>query len=73
MLTHIRRYIFTLEGKDTVVSASDPQPVRIPARARHTFKVDETHEGPCTIEISTDVSPVSSKDEPEANGASSKL
>ena len=68
-----RRYIFTLEGKDTIVSAADPQPVRIPARARHTFKVDDTHEGPCTIEISTDVSPASSADEPEANGASPKL
>jgi hypothetical protein len=68
-----RRYIFTLEGKDTVVSASDPQPVRIPARARHTFKVDDTHEGPCTIEISTDVSPRSAGLEADARGASSKL
>nr|OQO21473.1 hypothetical protein B0A51_08852 [Rachicladosporium sp. CCFEE 5018] len=48
------RYIFTLEGKDTTVSASDPQPVRIPATARHTFKVDDTHDGPCTVEISAD-------------------
>lgn len=55
------------------VSASDPQPVRVPARARHTFKVDDTHEGPCTIEISTSVSPKSGPSEPEANGASSKL
>jgi hypothetical protein len=69
-----RRYIFTLEGKDTVVSASDPQPVHIPARARHTFKADDTYEdGPCTIEISTDVSPMSPGADPEANGASSKL
>ena len=69
------RYIFTLEGIDTVVSASDPQPiVRIPARARHTFKVDDSYEGgPCTIEISTDVSPKAPGSEPEARGASSKL
>lgn len=69
----VRRYIFTLEGKDMAVSASDPQPVHIPARARHTFKVDDTHEGPCTVEITTDVSPTSSPDEPEANGPSEKL
>ncbi|KAF2152401.1 hypothetical protein K461DRAFT_146181 [Myriangium duriaei CBS 260.36] len=57
---HIRqgRYLFTLEGKTFPVSASDPQPVRIPATARHTFKVDPTHQGPCTIEISTDTSPL---------------
>lgn len=67
------RYIFTLEGKDIKVSAEDPQPVHIPARARHTFKVDQTHEGPCTIEISTRVSPRSSEAEPEAEGASEKL
>lgn len=55
------------------VSASDPQPVRIPARARHTFKVDDTHEGPCTIEISTYTSPKSPSNEPEAFGANSKF
>jgi hypothetical protein len=69
-----RRYIFTLEGVDTLISASDPQPIRIPARARHTFKVDDSYEeGPCTIEISTDVSPKSPGSDPEARGASSKL
>jgi hypothetical protein len=72
-----RRYIFTLEGVDTVVSASsDSQPiVRIPARARHTFRVDDTYEeGPCTIEISTDVSPMMSPGEDAGGrGASSKL
>jgi len=67
------RYIFTLEGKDTTISSSDRQPVRVPARARHTFKVDEDFEGPCTIEISTTVSPNSTSDDPEANGASSKF
>ena len=55
------------------VSASDPQPVHVPARARHTFKADDTHEGPCTVEISTSISPKSDPNEPEANGASSKL
>jgi hypothetical protein len=69
--------MFTLEGVDTVFSASpESQPiVRIPARARHTFKVDDTYEdGPCTIEISTDVSPMMSPgEEAEAHGASSKL
>jgi hypothetical protein len=55
------------------VSASDPQPVRIPPKARHTFKVDETHEGPCTVEVSTIASPKSSSNDPEANGASAKL
>jgi hypothetical protein len=73
-LTHMfSRYIFTLEGKDTLVSASDPQPVRIPARARHTFKVDDSHEGPCTVEISTDVSPMAPGSQPDAEGASAKL
>ena len=67
------RYIFTLEGKMTTVSATDPQPVRIPARSRHTFKVDDTHEGPCTIEISTRISPKSPASEPEAFGANEKF
>ncbi|KAK3705814.1 hypothetical protein LTR37_013121 [Vermiconidia calcicola] len=67
------RYIFTLEGKDMTVSASDPQPVRIPATARHTFKVDDTHEGPCTVEISTTVSPASTSDDPVANGPNAKF
>ena len=72
---HIKegRYIFTLEGKETTVSASDPQPVHIPARAAHTFKVDESHEGPCTIEISTLVSPKSNVNDPQAHGANSEL
>lgn len=56
-----------------IISASDPQPVRIPAQARHTFKVDDTHEGPCTVEISTGISPKSDPEEPEANGANEKL
>ena len=62
------RYIFTLEGVDRTLSASDPQPIKIPAGARHTFKVDDTHEGPCTIEISTPISPRG-----EAEGASEKF
>jgi hypothetical protein len=71
--TRESRYIFTLEGKDTTISASDPQPVHIPARARHTFKVDDTCDGPCTIEISTSTSPRSVSEDPEAEGATSKF
>ncbi|KAK3116772.1 hypothetical protein LTR53_002538 [Teratosphaeriaceae sp. CCFEE 6253] len=73
---HVRegRYIFTLEGKDMLVSASDPQPVRIPARARHTFKVDDTYDqGPCTVEISTGVSPRSPLEDPEAEGPNERF
>lgn len=55
------------------VSASDPQPVHVPAQARHTFKVDDSHEGPCTIEVSTRTSPQSPSDEPEAYGANAKF
>jgi hypothetical protein len=69
----LSRYIFTLEGKEMKVSASDPQPVHIPAKARHTFKVDDTHEGPCTVEISTKVSPNASPGHPEEAGASAQL
>ncbi len=68
-----RRYIFTLEGKEMKVSAFDPQPVQIPARARHTFRVDDTHEGPCTVEISTAVSPKSRPEDPESSGANAEL
>lgn len=67
-----RRYIFTLEGKDMTVSASDPQPVVIPPQARHTFRVDTTHEGPCVIEFTTAISPKSSADRPEEHGGSGK-
>lgn len=72
-LTLYSRYVFTLEGKEMRVSATDPQPVHIPATARHTFKVDDTHEGPCTVEISTKVSPYASPGSPEATGASAQL
>jgi hypothetical protein len=68
-----RRYIFVLEGKNTVVSAADPQPVRVPARTRHAFKVDDTHDGPCTVEISTDVLPRSAVLEPNLRGTGSEL
>ncbi|PSK59343.1 hypothetical protein B9Z65_3667 [Elsinoe australis] len=54
------RYLFTLEGVTTPVSASDPQPVIIPPTARHTFRVDPTCPTPCTIEISTLLSPLQS-------------
>jgi hypothetical protein len=55
------------------ISASDPQPVRIPAKARHTFKADDTHEGPCTVEISTQVSPKANPETTESTGASAQL
>lgn len=55
------------------VTASDPQPVHIPARARHTFTVDTTYDGPCTVEFNTDASPKSPSNDPEANGTSEKL
>ncbi len=67
------RYIFTLEGKDMVVSASDLMPIKITPRARHTFKADETHEGPCSIEISTAISPRSPAGDPEGEGMNEKL
>ena len=54
------------------ISTSDPQPVHIPAKARHTFKVDDTHEGPCTVEISTGTSPKSGPEELQANGSNEK-
>ena len=73
MLTAQSRYIFTLEGKEMKISASDPQPVRIPATARHTFKADDTHEGPCTVEISTQVSPNAGPESIESTGASAQL
>ncbi|KAK0842655.1 hypothetical protein LTR91_025169 [Friedmanniomyces endolithicus] len=67
------RYIFTLEGKDMVVSASDLMPIKITPRARHTFKADETHEGPCSIEISTAISPRSPAGDPEGEGMNEKF
>ena len=51
------RFIFTLEGVETTVSAG-AKATTIPPHARHTFKVDPTCEEPCTIEISTETSPV---------------
>ena len=68
-----RRYIFTLEGKQMTKSASDPQPIRVPARSRHTFKVDDTHDGPCTIEISTAIPPARDSMDSRENGATEKL
>lgn len=46
------RFVFTLEGVDTRLSAADPMPVHIPPRARHTFRPDESYDGQCVIEIS---------------------
>lgn len=62
------RYIFTLEGKVMILSASDPQSIRVPPAARHTSRVDDTHEGPCAIEISGKASPNSPSSELETYG-----
>lgn len=51
------RFIFTLEGKEITVSPDSPQPIHIPAHARHTFRVDDTHEGPCTLAVTADAMP----------------
>lgn len=67
------RYIFTLEGKDIVVSASDPQPVTIPPRARHTFRVDPTCDTKCMIAFTTAVSPRSSPSNPEEEGTNERF
>lgn len=45
------RFIFTLEGRNLRRSAQDG-PIVVPHRARHTFRVDETAEEPCIIQIS---------------------
>jgi len=47
------RFIFTLEGKDTIKSPADGV-VQVPAGARHTFRVDPTCEEECVIEISAE-------------------
>jgi len=62
------RFIFTLEGKEITVSPDSPQPIRIPARARHTFRVDDTHDNPCTLEVTVDAMPSD-----ESRGMSEKL
>jgi len=67
------RYIFTLEGKDQIITPESPQPTRIPPRARHTFRVDPDSPTPCTIEISTAVSPLASPGSPSSAGVSSKF
>jgi len=47
------RFIFTLEGNDTVKFPADGV-VQIPAGARHTFRVDPTCVEECVIEISAE-------------------
>ncbi|KAF2720729.1 hypothetical protein K431DRAFT_225703 [Polychaeton citri CBS 116435] len=52
------RFIFTLEGREFTVSATDEQTkITIPVLLRHTFKVDPTCTEPCGIELSTLISP----------------
>lgn len=43
-----RRFIFTLEGKDSVHDNTSPTVV-IPPKARHTFKADPSYEGECEV------------------------
>ncbi|KEQ99351.1 hypothetical protein AUEXF2481DRAFT_172394 [Aureobasidium subglaciale EXF-2481] len=55
-------FIFTLNGKDTKISATDPNPrMNITPGAPHTFAPDPSHKGPCVIEISAETSPLSSE------------
>ncbi|KAI4844017.1 hypothetical protein E4T44_06435 [Aureobasidium sp. EXF-8845] len=54
-------FIFTLHGKDTKISATDPNPrISITPGDPHTFAPDPSYKGPCVIEISADTSPVAS-------------
>ncbi|KAF4554752.1 Hypothetical protein D9617_3g018200 [Elsinoe fawcettii] len=62
------RYLFTLESRTFPVSSTDPQPVRIPPGARHTFRVDPTSPTRCVIEISTFLSPHQRTLSPSARG-----
>ncbi|KAH0292651.1 hypothetical protein M436DRAFT_73953 [Aureobasidium namibiae CBS 147.97] len=55
-------FIFTLNGKETKISATDPNPrISITPGAPHTFTPDPSHRGPCVIEISAETSPLSSE------------
>ncbi|KAG9678446.1 hypothetical protein KCU99_g1223, partial [Aureobasidium melanogenum] len=55
-------FIFTLNGKETKISATDPNPhTSITPGAPHTFAPDPSHKGPCVIEISAETSPLSSE------------
>ncbi|CAD0094413.1 unnamed protein product [Aureobasidium mustum] len=55
-------FIFTLNGKEIKISATDPNPrVSITPGAPHTFVPDPAYKGPCVIEISAETSPLSSE------------
>ncbi|KAK6005275.1 hypothetical protein QM012_008054 [Aureobasidium pullulans] len=55
-------FIFTLNGKETKISATDPSPrVSITPGSPHTFNPDPAYKGPCVIEISAKTSPLSSE------------
>lgn len=51
MIWDRRRFIFTLEGKETTCDDTSPT-VTIPPKARHTFRADPTYEGECEVHIS---------------------
>ncbi|THW85406.1 hypothetical protein D6D17_09197 [Aureobasidium pullulans] len=62
MLTRNSTFVFTLNGKDTKISATDPNPrISITPGAPHTFAPDPSYKGPCVIEISAETSPLSSE------------
>jgi len=57
-----RTFIFTLNGKENKISATDPNPsISITPGAPHTFAPDPSYKGPCVIEISAETSPLSSE------------
>jgi hypothetical protein len=57
-----RTFIFRLNGKETKISATDPNPrISITPGDPHTFSPDPSHKGPCVIEISADISPSASE------------
>ena len=67
------RFVFTVNGADSTISASDPQPVRVAAGVPHTFAADPTYDGPCTVEIRSYVGPNASGANDEDEGVNVKL
>jgi len=56
-------FIFTLNGKDIKISATDPNPrTSIAPGDPHTFVPDPSFKGPCVIEISAEMSPRASSE-----------
>ncbi|KAI4748406.1 hypothetical protein E4T50_01286 [Aureobasidium sp. EXF-12298] len=73
-LTANRAFIFTLNGKETRIAATDPNPrTSITPGAPHTFAPDPSYKGPCVIEISAETSPLSSETTATDLGVSEKF